>query len=177
VEYMVETGDLGKAAELAEGLRKYPGDVGALAARLLEEGARSDTEGAAATLEVLQTRLAAGGDRYLPWDRRVCLAIALAQAGRADLSRDQASQCLSALNEARLRARSSICLSSEGPSGWRSPIPACAPLRRTSCPRACAAGSDPFFAGTDRPRPVPAEIRFIGWKFSRLAAYSGLVRP
>ena len=106
VEYMVETGDLGKAAEVAEGLRKYPGDVGALAARLLEEGARSDTEGAATTLEVLQARLAAGGDRYLPWDRRVCLAIALAQAGRADLSRDQASQCLSALNEARLRSLS-----------------------------------------------------------------------
>ncbi len=105
-EYMVETGDLDRAAALGVALRRYPGDVGALVARLEVEGARGDAASAGRTLDELLARISSGGDRYLPWDRRVSLAIVLAQAGRAELSRAQAGQCLQAASEARLRSLS-----------------------------------------------------------------------
>jgi hypothetical protein len=102
-EYLVETGDLDRAASVAQGLRRFPGDVGALAAEAQVEGARGDTEGVSSTLATLLARLHGGGDRYLPWDRRVSLSIVLAQAGRNDLSRVQVARCIADLNEARLR--------------------------------------------------------------------------
>lgn len=109
-EYMVETGDLERAAAFGEALRKYPGDVGALAARMMVAGARGDSAAAAEILNVLLARLASGADRYVPWDRRISLAIVLAQAGRVDLARGQASQCLAAADEARLRTLSTGAL-------------------------------------------------------------------
>jgi hypothetical protein len=105
-EYLVETGDLEGAAVVSEGLRRFPGDVGALAAEAQVQGARGDGDGAARTLESLLNRLSSGGDRYLPWDRRVSLAIVLAQAGRNELSRDQVRRCFADANEARLRSLS-----------------------------------------------------------------------
>jgi hypothetical protein len=105
-EYLVETGDLVRAAAVAENLRRYPGDVGALAARAQVDGARGDAEGTAEILKALLARLLSGGDRYLPWDRRVSLAIVLAQADRPDLARNQVRRCIADLNEERLRSLS-----------------------------------------------------------------------
>ncbi len=105
-EYLVETGDLVKAQAAGEVLRRFPGDVGALAARIQVLGATGDSAGASAMLDVLLARLANGGDRYLPWDRRVSLSIVLVQAGRSDLARGQVSRCFADLNEERLRSLS-----------------------------------------------------------------------
>ena len=103
-EYLVEVGKLDEAAAAGETLRRFPGDVGALAARAQVQNARGDAAGAAQTLAALRSRLAAGADRLLPWDRRVSVAIVLAQGEQIDLAREQVRRCLAELNENRLRA-------------------------------------------------------------------------
>jgi hypothetical protein len=103
-EYFVETGDLGSAGAAAESLRRFPGDVGALAARAQVQGARGDSDGVARTLEALLARLQNGGDRYLPWDRRISLATVLARSGQYKLAGDQLRRCLEGLKEERLRS-------------------------------------------------------------------------
>ena len=103
-EYLVEMGDLDRAAAAAEQLRKFPGDVGALSARIEVQLARGDTPGASATLEALLARLGSGADRYLPWDRRVSLALVLAQAGRVEQARAQVERCLREASDPRLRS-------------------------------------------------------------------------
>lgn len=40
----------------------------------------------------------------MPWDRRVSLAIALANGNRADLASEQVRRCLDELDEAKLRS-------------------------------------------------------------------------
>jgi hypothetical protein len=103
-EYLVEMGDLDKAGPIGEALRKFPGDLGALAALVEIQLAQGETAPAGKTLEALLSRLSGGADRYLPWDRRVSLAIVLAQAGRVELARDQAGRCLRDATEERLRS-------------------------------------------------------------------------
>jgi hypothetical protein len=105
-EYLVEMGDLEEAAAVGERLRQYPGDVGALAARAQVQAARGGAGAATGTVDALAARLSGGGDRYLPWDRRVSVAIVMAQAGRIELSREQARRCMAEVNEARLRSLS-----------------------------------------------------------------------
>jgi hypothetical protein len=105
-EYLVETGDLADAAAVAEKLRRYPGDVGALAAEAQVESARDDADAAAQTLGLLLGRLSSGGDRYLPWDRRISVAVVLARGKRFDLARDQVRRCVAEASEARLRSLS-----------------------------------------------------------------------
>ena len=103
-EYLVEIGKLDEAATAGEALRRFPGDVGALAARAQVQNARGDAAGTAETLAALRSRLAAGADRLLPWDRRVSAAIVLAQGEQIELARDQLRRCLAELNEKRLRS-------------------------------------------------------------------------
>ncbi|HXP60142.1 MAG TPA: hypothetical protein VN829_06595 [Dongiaceae bacterium] len=105
-EYLVEMGDLERAAAVGDTLQRFPGDVSVLAARAHVQFARGDTAAAAKTVESLVVRLSNGGDRYLPWDRRVSLAIVAAEADRIELSRDQARRCFGDVNEARLRSLS-----------------------------------------------------------------------
>ena len=103
-EYLVEVGELDQAASVGEALRRFPGDLGALAARAQVQRARGDAAGLAQTLPSLLSRLASGGDRFLPWDRRVSLAMVLAQGDRIDQAREQVRRCLTELNEKRLRS-------------------------------------------------------------------------
>ena len=49
-------------------------------------------------------RLGSGADRYLPWDRRVSLALVLAQAGRVEQARAQVERCLREASDPRLRS-------------------------------------------------------------------------
>jgi hypothetical protein len=105
-EYLVEMGKLDDAAAVAERLRRYPGDVGALAAQAQVESARGDNDGARQTLASLLARLSAGGDRFLPWDRRVSLAVVLVRGERYDLAREQVRRCMADASEARLRSLS-----------------------------------------------------------------------
>ena len=103
-EYFVETGDLGDAAAAAAALRRFPGDVGALAARAQVQSARGDAAAAARTLDALLVRLRNGGDRYLPWDRRISLATVLARGEQYRLAGEQMRRCIEGLKEDRLRS-------------------------------------------------------------------------
>ena len=103
-EYLIEIGELDRASVFAENLRRFPGDVGALVARAQVQAARQDGGGFAQTLSALQTRLNAGADRFLPWDRRVSLAVVLAKGNQTELSREQLRRCLTEINDAKLRS-------------------------------------------------------------------------
>lgn len=105
-EYLVEIGELDQAASAGEALRRFPGDIGALAARAQVQNARGDSAGLAQTLDSLLSRLPSGADRFLPWDRRVSLAMVLALGKRVDLAREQVRRCLAELSEKRLRSLS-----------------------------------------------------------------------
>ena len=105
-EYLVETGELERAASTGDGLRRFPGDIGALAARAQVQNARGDASGLAQILSSLLSRLSNGADRFLPWDRRISLAAVLARAGRIDLAREQVRRCLAELSEQKLRSLS-----------------------------------------------------------------------
>jgi hypothetical protein len=102
-EYLIETGRLDQAVVVGEELRRFPGDVGALAARAQVQSARSDAAGLAQTIDLVRARLANGADRFLPWDRRVSLAIVLTQGGQIEPAREQLRRCLTELDEKRLR--------------------------------------------------------------------------
>jgi hypothetical protein len=102
-EYFVETEQLELAARAGQALRRYPADLGALAARAQVEIARGDAADFARTVELLQRRLSSGADRSLPWDRRVSLAVMLARGNHMDLARDQVRRCLTEIDEAKLR--------------------------------------------------------------------------
>ncbi len=105
-EYLVEIGELAQAADAGEALRRYPGDIGALSAQAQVQNARGDSAGLAQTMDSLISRLSSGTDRYLPWDRRVSLAMVLARGNRVDLAREQVKRCLAEADEARLRSLS-----------------------------------------------------------------------
>ncbi len=109
-EYFVETGDLDRAASVGEALRRFPGDVGAMAARVQVLNARSDSGGTTQTLDALLSRLSAGADRFLPWDRRVSLAIALARGERIEPAREQTRRCLAEIDEQKIRSLSTDAL-------------------------------------------------------------------
>jgi hypothetical protein len=105
-EYLVESGDLPAAAASVAKLRGFPGDVGALTAEAQVESAVGDSAAFRRTLGTILARLGVGADRYLPWDRRVSLAIVLARADRAAECRGQVTRCLEGVNEERLRSLS-----------------------------------------------------------------------
>jgi hypothetical protein len=54
--------------------------------------------------------VAGGLDRSLAWDRRVSLAVVLAQGGREDLAREQVRRCLEKFDAARLRSLTTASL-------------------------------------------------------------------
>ena len=105
-EYFIEMGRLDSAAELAQSLRRFPANIGALVARGQVESARGDETGLRQTLELLQSRLSRGGDRFMPWDRRVSLAILLARVKRVEDAQAQVRRCVADVNDARLRSLS-----------------------------------------------------------------------
>lgn len=109
-EYFVEMGQLELASRAAESLDRFPGDVGALVARTEVQIARGDTAAAGKTLNTIRDRMGAGGDRYLPWDRRVSLTIILAQANQVDACREQAIRCAAQATDARLRSLTAASL-------------------------------------------------------------------
>jgi hypothetical protein len=108
-EYFVEMGKLDQASAAGDVLRRFPADIGALAARAQVTGALADTA-TAQILDTLQARLSNGADRILPWDRRVSLAIVLAQGDRIELSRTQVRRCLAEIDPKKVRALSTGAL-------------------------------------------------------------------
>jgi hypothetical protein len=103
-EYFVEMNQLDRAQATAQGLKRFPADLGALVARAQVAIAARDAETFAPLFETLVKRVAAGGDRILPWDRRVSLAVVLARGQQMDLARRQIERCLKELDEPRIRS-------------------------------------------------------------------------
>lgn len=105
-EFLVETGKLAQAAVAGETLRRFPADIGALAARAQVTSALGDTTGTTQILDTVQARLGSGADRILPWDRRVSLAVVLAQGDRLELARAQVRRCIGEIDAKKIRALS-----------------------------------------------------------------------
>ena len=103
-EYFIETGRIGLAASVGEKLRRYPADLGSLAALAQVEFARGNHEAFASLLDKLVAYSARGSDRGLAWDRRLSLAVVLAQGRRLDLARELIFRCLAETTEVRLRS-------------------------------------------------------------------------
>ena len=105
-EYLVETGNASAAQASVGQLRKFPGDVGALAALAQVCAAAGDDAGAAEAARSLLARLAVGADRYTAWDRRISAAVVLARAGRYDLAASQVRRCAAEATRERIRSLS-----------------------------------------------------------------------
>jgi hypothetical protein len=84
--------------------------LGALVARAQVEIARGDTETFNRTVATILPRITAGRDRRLPWDRRVSLAIVLAQAQHLDEARSQLQRCVAEVDGSKLRSLSTTSL-------------------------------------------------------------------
>ncbi|HEY1791292.1 MAG TPA: hypothetical protein VGG34_00105 [Opitutaceae bacterium] len=103
VEYLIEMHQVDQAAFSSQALKRYPANLGALVALAQVEKARGDDEEFSKVFRSLLSNLASGTDRYLPWDRRVSLAVVLALGGREDLSEAQIRRCLSDIDASRIR--------------------------------------------------------------------------
>jgi hypothetical protein len=109
-EYFLEMEQMDRAQATAQALRRFPVDFGALVTRAQVEAALRNTPAFTALIDTVVKRLSAGGDRNLPWDRRVSLAVALARAQRVELSRAQVQRCLAEIDEARIRSLTTYSL-------------------------------------------------------------------
>jgi hypothetical protein len=109
-EYFVEMDHLDFAASAAQKLRRFPANLSALVARAQVENAQSDPDAFAKTVASLLPRLSGAAERALPWDRRVALAIVLAQAKQFDPARAEVRRCLDEIDEEKLRSLPSLSL-------------------------------------------------------------------
>jgi tetratricopeptide (TPR) repeat protein len=110
-EYFLEMGQLNEAASASQALRHYfAADLGAAVARVLVDHAIGDQ----ASLEIATTDLLASiarhDDQNLAWDRRVSLAIALAQIKHYEVARSHVQRILSEMDEPRLRSLTTVSL-------------------------------------------------------------------
>jgi len=103
-EYFIETNQPGLAASTVPALQRFPTDLGVLVALAQVEKIRGNAEGYTKAFSAILASLASGFDRTLAWDRRVSLAVVLAQGDRHDLAREQVRRCLEKLDATRLRS-------------------------------------------------------------------------
>jgi tetratricopeptide (TPR) repeat protein len=104
VEYFLETNQHDLADAAGEAIRRFPADANALVALGQLQKARNQTAAFLETMAAVLAGLEAGFDRGLPWDRRVSLAILLAQGERHDQAREQVQRCLERLDAERMAA-------------------------------------------------------------------------
>lgn len=103
-EYFLETNQPELAATTIPALQRFPTDLGVLVALTQVEQSRGDAEGYRKAFAAILTSLGSGFDRTLAWDRRVSLAVVLAQGDREDLAREQVRRCLEKIEATRLRS-------------------------------------------------------------------------
>lgn len=110
-EYFAEVGDREHAATAAGALANlYPDDQNALLAQVQVAMTLGDREKFLEMVKTLETNLTENGDETLTWDRRVNLAIILANAERKEPAREQLRRCLAEVDEAHLRTLSTTVL-------------------------------------------------------------------
>jgi hypothetical protein len=109
-EYFIEMQQPRRLNDIAQALRPFPGDVVALTALAEIEFARGDAVAGAATVGRLVPFVARAARRPMPFDRRLSLAILLAQQRQTELAKAQLERCLADADEARLRSLSVLSL-------------------------------------------------------------------
>lgn len=110
-EYFVEMGKLDEAGHVALALGEgFPDDINGSIARAGVALARGDSAELGRVLLALRPLLDRGADEDLPWDRRVALALVLAQGRQPELAKKQVRGCLAAADEMRLRQLSTVGL-------------------------------------------------------------------
>lgn len=104
IDYFIEMGMPNRAVALHGKLREFSSQVSALIARAQIDLARRDVQSFETTKTNLLSALTSGFNRGLPWDRRVSLAILLADGKDFDRAREQTLLCLNTIDETGLRA-------------------------------------------------------------------------
>jgi hypothetical protein len=102
-EYFVEMEHPDFASAASQKLRRFPGNLSALIARAEVENARGSGADFTRAVDAIVPRVSGPADAGLPWDRRVSLAIVLAQGKRFELSRSEAKRCLDEIDDSKLR--------------------------------------------------------------------------
>jgi len=103
-EYFAETGQMMQARRLASALKEHlPAEPAAFVARAQVALATRDAGEFRELVEALLPMLEDGSAEALTWDRRVSLALVLAQARHPDLAVAQVQRCLEEMDEPALR--------------------------------------------------------------------------
>jgi tetratricopeptide (TPR) repeat protein len=104
-EYFAEMGQFDPAVAVSHALeRSFPTDLGALVAQAQVAMAVKDAAVFNRILNHLVPRLTEDEAQGLAWDRRVSLAIVLAEGKRHDSAREQLQRCLAEMDEPLLRS-------------------------------------------------------------------------
>jgi hypothetical protein len=110
-EYFIEMEQIDQAVLVSQALeRLFPDDLGALVARSLVAQAAGNATAATNAMNELPAYVVRGDDSALPWDRRVSLAIALAEGKRFELAKDETKRCLAELDESGVRLLTTVSL-------------------------------------------------------------------
>ncbi|HEY4246328.1 MAG TPA: hypothetical protein VGM64_05690 [Lacunisphaera sp.] len=110
-EYFAEMGMGPQAAAVRRTLEQsFPNDLSSLVAQAEVSIALRDPAAFNRTLNALVPRLASDEAQGLAWDRRVSLAIVLAEGKQKDASREQVERCLTEMDEPLMRSLSPVAL-------------------------------------------------------------------
>ncbi len=110
-EYFLDMGQFELAGMAGKALASdYGADLGAEITRARVAIAQRDRAGFDAMLAAIATAIQDGSDDTLAWDRRVTLALVLAEGRRIPLARTQAQRCLEEMGELDLRGLSEATL-------------------------------------------------------------------
>jgi hypothetical protein len=103
-EYFLEMEHLEQAQLGLTALRQFPSDLGALITIAQVEKARGDEPAFQQAFDSLVANLTAGSGRFLPWNRRINLAVILTLGGRKDLAQPQVERCWKEITATRLQS-------------------------------------------------------------------------
>lgn len=110
-EYFLETGQGANARRLAAALNEhFPTEPAAFVARAQVALAMRDAGGFREIIDALLPMLEDGSAETLTWDRRVSLALVLAQARQTEAARREAQRCADEMDEAALRSLTNLSL-------------------------------------------------------------------
>ena len=110
VDYFLEMDQPDLAVAKARELAEYPNDWGALASSCMMAGIKNDVTGLEGARAKLFAAVAKPDRGRLVWDRRVSLAIVLAQQKRPDLAKPQIEKCLAEIDTDKLRTLTTVSL-------------------------------------------------------------------
>ena len=110
-EYFLEMAQLDFALRVIGTIQlKYLEDPNGMIARAQVAAGTNDVAGFGEALAALLPTIERGDDDGLPWDRRISLAVVLAQGKRPELTRTQLERCLDEIDQSLLRSLSNASL-------------------------------------------------------------------